>query len=70
MIVVAIGIYLFLGIMNLLVITPSINLFFIEIKPLSIFFQPLSLGLFVLYFLLNNDTLLNMYLDYRENKSK
>jgi hypothetical protein len=38
-VVIAIGIYLSLGIMNLLVITPSINLFFIEIKPLSIFFS-------------------------------
>lgn len=71
----ATGIYLILGILNLLTLTPDIigdsfglNLGSFHLSTPS--FNLLSFGLFVLYCILNFGTLANMYLDYRERKRK
>jgi hypothetical protein len=71
----ATGIYLILGILNLLTLTPDIvgNTFGIGQGSLQLStpsFNLLSFGLFVLYCILNFETLVNMYLDYREQKQK
>lgn len=71
----ATGIYLIVGIINLSALTPAIvsNSFGLNLGSFQLAspgFNLLSFGLFVLYFILNSGTLVNMYLDYRERKHK
>ena len=71
----ATGVYLILGILSLLTLTPGIVGDTFSIGQGSSWlstpsFNLLSFGLFVLYCILNFDTLANMYLDYRERKQK
>jgi hypothetical protein len=64
-----VGLYLILGTFNLLAITPEIKTSWINIGPLSTPpVQLLSLGLFILYFILNFNSLIEYYLDYKEAK--
>lgn len=72
---IATGGYLLLATFNVIAIRPAIvtsafkihaGSFDITIGPV----QMLSFGLFVLYFILNLDTLIDIYLDYKESKSK
>ncbi len=70
--VVATGVYLIIGLLNLLTITPDvITAFFIRIGSLEIhtpLFQPKLFLIFLLYFFLNFDTLVDIQLDYKEAK--
>lgn len=68
---VATGIYLILSTFNLLALTPAISTFSFGVGPVSTpDMQGLSLGLFILYFILNMDSLIDIYLDYKESKQK
>jgi hypothetical protein len=66
------GSFLLLAIFNILVYTVTVNSFWFRIADL--FNTPeinlLSLGLFLLYFMLNFDFLVNWYYDYKESKGK
>ena len=63
------GIFLVLGTFKLLAITPEINTHWIRIGPVSTPpIQLLPLGLFIFYFWINFDSLVDIHLDYRENK--
>lgn len=67
------GLYLIIGTCNFLALTPSIttNSYGIRIGSLELetpTFQLLSFGLLLLFFILNFDTLINIYLDYKERK--
>ncbi len=69
--IIATGISLILGVCNLFTLTPSVSWvsYAIRIGSLKIStpsFQPLSLGLLVLYTILNFDNLVNIHLDYKE----
>jgi hypothetical protein len=66
------GIFLLLATFNLLAITPSIDTFQIGLnKSISTPpIQPLSVGLLILYFWINGDSLIDIYLDYKEGKLK
>jgi hypothetical protein len=70
--VLATGIYLIIEILNLLTITPGvITAFFSRIGSLEIhtpLFQPHLFFIFLLYFFLNFDTLVDIRLDYKEEK--
>ena len=68
-------IYLILGTCNLLTLTPSVttNSYGAKIGSIEMWtpsFQILSFGLLVLFLILNFDTLINMYLDYKETKEQ
>jgi hypothetical protein len=66
---VATGFYLLLGTFNVLALTAEINTSWFRIGPIETPpFQLLSLGLLVLYSILNIDQLINNYLDYKERK--
>ncbi len=68
--IIATGIYLVLGIFNLLALTPTIYTFGFRIGPISTpDMQGLFWGLFILYFVLNMDSLIDMHLDYQERKA-
>ena len=69
--VVATGLYLIIGTCNLLTMTQEVRtswftIFSLETPHINL----LSLGLFCFYFILNFDTLTNIYFDYKEEKSK
>ena len=65
------GIFLLLATFNLLAITPNITTSGIRIGPVSTPpVQLLSLALFILYFWLNLDSLIDIQLDYKEAKTK
>jgi hypothetical protein len=71
--VLATGLYFIIGTCNLLTLTPSVttNSYGLRIGSAEIWtpsFQLLSFGLLVLYFILNFDTLTNIYLDYKETR--
>jgi hypothetical protein len=70
--VLATGIYLIIGTLNLLTITQDvITAFFSTFGSLEIhtpLFQPHLFLIFILYFLLNFDTLVDIRLDYKEEK--
>lgn len=71
--IVTTGIYLLLATFNLLAYTPAISTtyFGINIGSIQLTTPPvqlLSLGIFVVYFVLNLDSLINIYLDYKEAK--
>jgi hypothetical protein len=63
------GIFLILSFFTLIVITPAITTNYIKLASISSpGFHLLSLGIFVLYFILNLDALIEMQLDYNESK--
>jgi hypothetical protein len=69
--ILATGVYLILGTCNLLALTPSVttNSYGLRIGSLELWtptFQLLSFGLLLLFFFLNFDSLVNIYLDYKE----
>lgn len=65
------GVYLLLATFNLLAITPGISTSWIRIGPISTPpIQLISLGLLVLYFCLNMNYLIDMYLNYKEAKQR
>ena len=65
------GIYLLLATINLLAMTANISTSWIRIGPISTPpIQLLSLGLFILYFWINIDSLIDIQLDYKEAKLK
>ena len=71
--ILATGLYLLIGTCNLLTLTPSVTTdsYGIRIASLEIatpMFQLLSFGILVLYSILNFDTLVDIYLDYKEAK--
>jgi len=68
-------IYLILGICNVLTLTPSViwDTYGIRIGSVNIEtppFQPLSFGLLILLCVLNFDTLVDIYLDFKEMRQK
>lgn len=66
------GIYLLLGTANLLAFTPSITTFWMKLGSsgfTTLPVQPLSLRLFIFYFILNLDSLIDIRLDYMEAKA-
>ena len=68
---VATGIYLTLATFNLIALTPAISTFGFRIGPITTpDIQGLSLALFILYFILNMNPLIDIHLDYRESKQK
>ena len=67
---IATGIYLLLATFNGLAITPEINTSWLAIGPLvTPPVQILSMGLFILYFIINLDPLIDIYLEYKESKN-
>lgn len=67
--IVGTGIYLLLATFNLLAMTPTITVSGIKIGPISTPpVQLISLLLFILYFCLNMDSLIDIYLDYKEDR--
>jgi hypothetical protein len=69
--VLAVGGYLVLGVVNLISLTPDIVWNAFGIGGLRIGdFNLLSLGIFVVYLILNIGALMDMHLDYKESKAK
>lgn len=67
--VVGTGIYFLLATCNVLAITPEINASWLRIGPVETPpIQLLSLGLLILFSILNFDPLIDIYLDYKEAK--
>ena len=67
--ILATGIYLLLGTFNGLAITPAIDTFWIGSHSLHTPpVQLLFLGIFVLYFILNFKSLIDIYLDFKDIK--
>lgn len=65
--IISTGLYLLLATFNLLAMTPTITVSGIRIGAISTPpVQLISLGLFILYFCLNMDSLIDIYLDYKE----
>jgi hypothetical protein len=74
-VIVTTGLFLLLATFNLLAITPTITTTYIgkNFGTITITTPPvqlLSLGIFAVYFILNLDSLINIYLDYKEAKSR
>lgn len=64
-----VGVYLLLATFNLLAFTPEIKTSWFNIGPVSTPpVQLLSLGLFILYFIVNFNAMIEYYLDYKEAK--
>ncbi len=73
--ILATAFYLILGTCNLLTFTPSVtfNSYGLRIASIEIWtptFQLLSFGLLILFSILNFDTLVNIYLDYKEARGQ
>ena len=69
--VITTGLYLVLAIFNALSMTPEISMSWLTIGPIETpHIQLLSFGLLVVFLVLNSDTLVNMYLDYKEAKGQ
>jgi hypothetical protein len=69
--IIATGLYLLLATFNALSMTPEINTSWFRVGSIETpHFQLLSLGLLVLFLILNSDTLVNMYLDNKEAKTQ
>jgi hypothetical protein len=67
----ATGFYLLIATFNGLSMTAEINTSWFRIGPVETpHFQLLSLGLLVLFLMLNSDALVNMHLDYKEAKAQ
>lgn len=67
--VIGTGIFLILATVDLAALLPSITTAWVRIGPISTPpLQPLTLGLLILYFLLNANTLFDTYLDFQEVK--
>ena len=66
-ILIATGLYLLLLTFNAFAITAEISTTWFRVRFISTPpFQLLSLGLFILYLVLNGNTLIDIYLDYKE----
>ena len=66
---ILLGVYLLFATFSLLAITPAISTSWIRIGPVSTPpVQLLSLGIFILYAILNFNPLVDFYLDYKEAK--
>ena len=66
---ILLGVYLLFATFNLLAVTPSISTNWIQIGPVSTPpVQLVSLGIFVLYAILNFNPIVDFYLDYKERK--
>ena len=68
---IGLGIYLLLAVFNMLAITPSITIYWINIRSSRLATPPVqlsSLAIFILYFVLNLDSLINIQLDYKDSK--
>lgn len=64
--IVTMGAYLLLASLNVIALTPSIMTTSVQVGPItSPAVQLKSCGLFFLYFLLNMNPLINIYLDYK-----
>lgn len=73
MAVIAMGFYLLLATFNLIAVTPSITTSWINIGSDGLQTPPVqlaSLGILVLYFVLNMNTLIDIQLDYREAREQ
>jgi hypothetical protein len=69
--VIATGLYLLLATFNAFSMTPQIITSWFKISSIETpHFGTLSLLLFILFLILNSDTLVNMYLDQKEAKTK
>lgn len=69
---IGLGIYLLLATFNLLAIMPAITTTWLNIGSSGLYTPPVqlsSLGLFILYFIMNLDSLINIHLDYKETKA-
>lgn len=67
--IIGTGIYFLLATFNILSMTAEITTSWLRIGPVEIPpVQLLSLGLFILFAILNFDTLVDIYLDYKEAK--
>jgi len=65
------GIFLLIGMLGGLSLTPDVSKSYIRIGPLtSPDFNELCLGLFVLNAIMNASALIDLYLDYQERKQK
>ncbi len=65
------GIYLLLAIINLIAMTANISTSWIRIGPISTPpIQLMSLGLFIIYFWLNLNSLIDIYMEYEVTKLK
>lgn len=70
--VIALGIYLLITSFNLAAITTTVSTSWINFGATGLRTPPvqlLSLGLFLIYFFLNMDTLIEIHLDHKESKS-
>lgn len=68
--VIATGFYLLLATFNVIALTAEVTVSGIAIGPVSTPpIQLLSLGLFIIYFTLNFDTMVNLYYDYKDAKT-
>jgi hypothetical protein len=70
--IIGLGVYLLLTTFNLVAITPAITTSWINFGSSGLTTPPvqlLSLGLFILYFIMNLDSLINIQLDYKKAKT-
>lgn len=67
--IISTGAFLLLGTCNAFSMTPDINMTWFKVGPLETPpFNLLSFGLLILFLILNFDTMVNLYLDYKEAK--
>ena len=67
--IISTGAFLLLGTCNAFSMTPDINTTWFRVGPLETPpFNFLSFGLLILFLILNFDTMVNLYLDYKEAK--
>lgn len=69
---IGLGIFLLLATFNVLAITPAITTSWLNLGSSGLHTPPVqlpSLGLFVLYFIMNLDSLINIRLNYKEAKT-
>ena len=69
--IIATGLYLLLSAFAALSLTPEVNTSWFRIASIETpHVNLLSLGLWVLFLILNFDQLINIYLDYKETRAK
>jgi len=67
--IISTGVFLLMGTCNAFSMTPDINTTWFRVGPLETpHFNFLSFGLLILFLILNFDTMVNLYLDYKEAK--
>jgi hypothetical protein len=71
LVLISTGIYLLLATFNLLALNAEITIYGISFGPLTTPpIQLLSLGLFTIYFILNLDPLIDIFLSFEENRKQ